>query len=165
MLASIYPVQVYDIYLTLFKDFKEFWPSLFTSQSVKCVYNFWKLRGIIDGFNGSLRYISSWVKKTADESICDIHFHDPPTGDLPHYSYIFRKPYPLGAHMKNVDCYSLGTMLHLDIQKGEGDINTSNFEKYIGGTAVCMKIVTMATKTGDNSHQIIPTLLISGSVE
>ena len=37
-------------------------------------------------------------------------------------------------------------MLHLDIQKGKGAMNTSIFQKYIGGNEACMKRLMMATK-------------------
>ena len=69
-----------------------------------------------------------------------------PEVDLPHYSNIFRKPEPLGIEMKNVSCSRLGTMLHLDIQKGKEDMKTSIFQKYIGGTTACMKRLAVATK-------------------
>ena len=48
--------------------------------------------------------------------------------------------------MNNVACSRLGKMLHLEIQKGKEAMKTSEFQKYTGGTAVCMKILAMATK-------------------
>ena len=65
---------------------------------------------------------------------------------LPQYSYIFRKPEPLGIEMKNVACYRLGAMLHLDIQNAKEDTNTLVFQKYTGGTAACMKRLIMTKK-------------------
>ena len=50
------------------------------------------------------------------------------------------------TYMKNMACSRLGTMLHLDIQKWKEALNTSTFQKYIGGTAACMKRLMMATK-------------------
>ena len=50
-----------------------------------------------------------------------------PKGDLPHYSYIFRKPEPLGVDIKNVACSRLGNMFHLDTQKGKEAMKTSKF--------------------------------------
>ena len=58
-----------------------------------------------------------------------IQFCTTPKGYLPHYSYIFRKPEILVTEMNNLMCYRLGKMLHLEIQKGEEDIRTSNFQK------------------------------------
>ena len=48
--------------------------------------------------------------------------------------------------MKNVTYYRLRNMLHLDIQNGKEDMKTLEYQKEIGGTAACMKILAMATK-------------------
>ena len=37
-------------------------------------------------------------------------------------------------------------MLHLEIQKGEEAMKTSEFEKYLGVTDACMKILSINTK-------------------
>ena len=50
------------------------------------------------------------------------------------------------TEMKNVVCSRLGTMLHLDIQKGEEAMKKSKYQKDIGGTTVCMNILSVATK-------------------
>ena len=103
-------LYVFAIYLTRFKEFRTFWPCSFTYTSVKSMYNFWKFRGLIDRFNYSQRKIASGAENTSDKSTSDIHFCTTPNGDLPHYSYIFRKPEPLGTEINNVDCSRLGTM-------------------------------------------------------
>ena len=105
-------------------------------MSVKGAHNFWKVRWMIDGFNKPHRKIDSGVGKTADESMSAIQFSTTPIGDLPHYSYIFRKTESLGTDIKNVACSRLGTMLHLEIQKGEEATKMSEFQKYLGGTTV-----------------------------
>ena len=43
-------------------------------------------------------------------------------------------------------CSRLGTMLHLEIQKGKEAMKTSKFQNVLGGTTVCMKILSIATK-------------------
>ena len=43
-------------------------------------------------------------------------------------------------------CSRLGTMLHLDIQNVTEAMKTSKFQKYIGGTTVCMKRLAINTK-------------------
>ena len=63
-----------------------------------------------------------------------IQFCPTSKGDLLNYSYIFRKLELLGTDMKNVFCYRLGTMLHLDIQKGKGTTKKAKFQKDTGGT-------------------------------
>ena len=89
------------------------------SLSVKGIDNFWKFRGIIDGFNESRRHIASGLKRMTDESMRAILFCTTPKLDSQHYSYIFGKPDTLGTDVNNVDFSGLGTMLHLEIQKGE----------------------------------------------
>ena len=75
-----------------------------------------------------------------------IRFRTTPKGDLPHYSYIFRKPEPLGTEMKNVTCSRLGMMLHLEIKKGKEATKISKLKKVQGGTDACMKRLAVATK-------------------
>ena len=48
--------------------------------------------------------------------------------------------------MKIVVCSKFGTMLHLEIQKGKEAMKTSNFQKYLRGTNVCMKRLASDTK-------------------
>ena len=48
--------------------------------------------------------------------------------------------------MSNVACLRLGKMLHLEIQKGKEVMKTSNFQKGIGGTTVCMKRLAIVNK-------------------
>ena len=86
----------------------------------------------------------------SDESISAILFCTTPKGGLLHHSYIFRKPEPLGWKMNNMDFSRLGTMLHLDIQKGKEAMKTYIFQKYIIGTTTCMKHIIMAKKGVDN---------------
>ena len=114
----MFPLQVSGISLMRFKEFKEFLTCYFTSPLVKFTDNLWKVLGIVDGFNESCRYIASGVVKITDSSMSSISFHTAPKVYLPHYSYIFRNLEPLGTEMKNMACYGLGTILHLDIYKG-----------------------------------------------
>ena len=55
----------------------------------------------------------------------------------------------MGTDINNVDFSRLGTMLHLDIQNGKEAMKTENFQKYIGGTAACIKRTMMDTKGCD----------------
>ena len=82
----------------------------------------------------------------SDELMSDIRFCTTPKGDLPHYSYIFRNLEPLDTDINNVACSMLGTMLHIEIQRGKDTMKTLEFQKYLGGTDVCMKRLAIATK-------------------
>ena len=88
LLISFYPLQVCSVSLTSFKYFRMFWPSSFVYPSVKGTNNFWKVRGIIDGFNKSHRQIASGVGKMSDESMSDMLFFTTPKGDF-RTNYIF----------------------------------------------------------------------------
>ena len=45
-----------------------------------------------------------------------------------------------------MNCYRLGTMSHLDTQKGKESKETSKFQQDIEGTAACMKRLIISTK-------------------
>ena len=81
-----------------------------------------------------------------DESMTAIQFCTSPKGNLPHYSYISRDLEPLRTEMNNVACLSLGTMLHLHIQKGKEDMKTSKFQKYHRGTTAGTNMLGIDTK-------------------
>ena len=46
--------------------------------------------------------------------------------------------------IKNMACYKFKIMSYLYIKKGEDYIKTEKFQKNIGGTAACMKILMMS---------------------
>ena len=146
VLTSLYPLQVCIISLTTFKEFRKFWTCYFVDTLVKCTNNFWKVRGLIGGFNKYCRQITSGVKKTADYSMSAIQFCTTPKGDLLHYFYILRKPDPLATEMNNMACLELGTMLHLEMKNGKETMKTSELKIYIRGTTACIKRLSIATK-------------------
>ena len=61
--TSLYPLHVCGISLTRFKEFRTFWPSSFVDLFVKGTDNFWKFRGIIEGFIKICSQIASGVEK------------------------------------------------------------------------------------------------------
>ena len=71
----------------------------------------------------------------------------PPVKEIyQNFPIFFMKLYPLGTETKNVACSRLGTMLHVEIQKGKEAMKTSKFQIYIGGTTAYMKRLDIATK-------------------
>ena len=113
---------------------------------VKVIDNFWKARGVINRFNESSSKIYYGVVNISDESMSTIRFCTTPKSGLPHYSYIFKNTEPLGEKIKHVYCSRLGSMLHLDIQKGEEAMKESKFQQDVVGTTSCMKRLMMITK-------------------
>ena len=75
-----------------------------------------------------------------------IRFRTTLKGDLPHHPYILGKPEPLGTEMKNLAFSGLGSMLHLDTQKGKEAMKTSKFQNVLEGTTACMRRLDIATK-------------------
>ena len=61
-----------------------FWPSSFVDPLVKGTNNFWKVRGIVDGFDKPGIQIASGVEKMADELMSAMRFFTTPKGDLLH---------------------------------------------------------------------------------
>jgi len=49
------------------------------------------------------------------------------SGNLPHLSYILRKPEPLGTEFKNVCCSKTGVLLFLEVQKGKDVMANAEF--------------------------------------
>ena len=56
-------LQVCGISLTIFKEFSTFCPCSFVDPLVKGTDNFWKILGLVDGFNESRRQIASGREK------------------------------------------------------------------------------------------------------
>ena len=79
---SLSHLQVCVVSLSRLYEFKDFFPCSFLSPSLKGANTFWKLWGIIGGFNESRRQISSEVGKIADESMGAIRFCTTQKGDL-----------------------------------------------------------------------------------
>ena len=57
---------------------------------------------LIDGFNVACTNTAVSYLKVGDESMSAIGFHTTSKGDLPHLSYIFCNPEPLGMEFKTV---------------------------------------------------------------
>ena len=52
--------------------------------------------------------IATSYMEVGDDSTSAIRFRIKEKGNLPHLSYIFRKPEPLGTEFKTVSCYVTG---------------------------------------------------------
>ena len=89
----------------------------FTSSSEKWTVTFWRLQGVINGINKSLRNIASGVENKADELMISIYVFTTPKVYLPHYFFIFLKQDPFGEELNNFICSRLGTLLYIEIQK------------------------------------------------
>ena len=71
-------------------------------EEVKATYEWWREKFSTNGLNAACKNISASSMKVGDESMSAIHFRTTAKGNLPHWSYIFRKPEPLGTEFKTV---------------------------------------------------------------
>jgi hypothetical protein len=73
------------------------------------------------------------------------------TGDLPHLSYILRKPEPLGTEFKNIACTITGVFLHLEIQRGKLPMRALRYTALHGVTAATtMRMIEATNKCGQD---------------
>ena len=72
-----------------------------------------------DGFNAAYKNIAAIFLKVGDESMSENRFRTTDQGNLPHLSYIFRKPDPLGTEFKKVACYVTGALLFIEVHIGK----------------------------------------------
>ena len=68
-----------------------------------------------------------------------IRFWTTEKGNLPHLSYIFRKPEPLGTEFKTVYCSVTGALLFIEVQRGKEGMKNSRYQQELGATAACTK--------------------------
>ena len=101
---------------------------------------------LIDGFNEALNNISFSSLKVGYESMSVILFRTMAKGDIPHLSYIFLKPEPLGEELNTVSCFVTGSLLFIEVQIGKEETNLSKYQQKLGLTAACTKRMTEATK-------------------
>lgn len=71
----------------------------------------YKINGFVEGFNKNRHYtIAASVRKIFDELMSPLQPRSTPTGGLPHYSFIKRKPRPHGTEFKVVCCAATGKL-------------------------------------------------------
>ena len=75
-----------------------------------------------------------------------IRFRTTAKGNLPHLSYIFGNPEPLGTKFKTVAWSVTGALLFIEVQRGEEGIKGSRYQQELGATAACTKRMMEETK-------------------
>jgi hypothetical protein len=98
----------------------------------------WQFSAAVEAFNENRQnsVLASFLK-TMDESMSAFRPRTTRFGDLPHLSFILRKPEPLGTEFKTVACSETGMILHLEIQKGKMPMRQAEFCNTMQGTAAC----------------------------
>ena len=66
-------------------------------EEYKATAEWWRAKFLIYGFNEARKNIAASFLKVGDESMSAIRFWKTEKGNVPHLSYIFHKPEPLGT--------------------------------------------------------------------
>ena len=106
----------------------------------------WRAKHLFDGFNTACKNIAASFLKVGDESMSAIRFWTTAKGNLPHLSYIFWKPEPLGTDFKTVACSVTGALLFIEVQRRKEGMKDSRYQKDLGATAACTKRMMEETK-------------------
>ena len=101
---------------------------------------------LVGGFNEACNNISSSSMKVGYESMSAISFWKMAKGNLPHLSYIFRKPDPLGTDFNTVACSITWDLLFVESQRGKEVAKNSKYQKDLGATASCTMRMMETTK-------------------
>ena len=142
---TLFPRQVCDISLTRGKELRNYWPKGFDWEKEKATDEWWRAELLIDGFNESLNNISVSSLKVGDESISVIRFPTTAKGGLPHFSFILRKPEPLGTELNTVVFSVTRSLLFVEVHRVKEEMNRSKYQYKIGLTVACTKRMTEAT--------------------
>ena len=93
------------------------------------------VRPLIDAFNANRREVvfAGWLL-VVDELMSAYQGQN-----MPHLSYVIRKPEPLGCEMKCLCCGVSGIMLFLEIQEGKQRMANKPYVHELAATAACTK--------------------------
>jgi len=113
--------------------------NMWASPEEKRNDDWWIISHCIIEFNQNRkRQVSASFMKTMDESMSAFRPQTRATGNLPHLSFILRKPENLGTEFKVVACPITGIILYLEIQKGREKMQQANYSNQCGVTAACV---------------------------
>ena len=98
------------------------------------------------GFNEARNNTASSYLRVGDKYMSEICFCKTAKGNLPHLSYIFRKPEPLGTSFNTVACYVTEAFLFIELQRRREGMKHSKYQQQLGATAACTKRMMETTK-------------------
>jgi hypothetical protein len=139
-----------------FKALKSFFHLGFTDPStVDKSDPWWEIRSLVDAFNENRKAkVAASVYKVMDESMSSFRPQTSKTGNLPHLSFILRKPKPLGTEFKNMVCGATRMMLALEIQEGKFPMREKEHCQRLGATAACTtRLMEMVAGCGQSKTE------------
>jgi len=139
-----------------FKAIKSIFHLCFTDPStVDKSDPWWEIRSMVDMFNANRKAkVAASVYKVMDESMSSFRPQTSKTGNLPHLSFILRKPKPLGTEFKNMVCGATRIMLALEIQEGKLPMRKKEHCARLGATAACTtRLMEMVAGCGQSTTE------------
>ena len=166
----------YGMKLYRFDQIKRVFPFFFTHSSLTEEQDPWfMIQYAVDKFNQNRKQtICASRNITVDESMSPFRPRTTKTGkgneslgmpDLPHLSFIQRKPKPLGTEFKTAACAERRFHLHIEIQRGKDGMRDLKYASELGAQAGCaIRLLEEAAGCGRNPEDVKASLL-SASVE
>jgi hypothetical protein len=103
-----------------FKILKRFAPSMFHDETRKDSDDWWPIVQLIEDYNANRQEtVAASFTKVFDELMSAFRPQSQKNGNLPHLSFILRKPEDLGTEFKNAACAETGINLFIEIQRGK----------------------------------------------
>lgn len=122
-----------------FAQIRHFVPMMWADESKKDTDDWWQIQKLFDDFN---------INRTSTVSPCDDHVLDEfmsafkpqtrSTGNLPHISFVMRKPEPLGTEGKVRADPLLKIFTWVELQRGKMPMRAAEFSQEFGGTTACV---------------------------
>ena len=134
---GLFPAPNFGRYMKLyrFRDIMSAMSCVTYSASASMTDPWWKVRPLIQGFNENRRksFHSSWLV-CIDESMSAYR-----GDDLPHTSFIQRKPEPVGTELTTMCDRVSKIMVFMELQEGKAAMALKPFHNDLGATAACTK--------------------------
>ncbi len=108
-----------------FRELRQYVPYAMSDPNQKTETRWWRINAFMREFvTNQSRLIAAAHWKVLDELMSPFRPRTLKTGNLPHISYLIRKPQPLGTEFKCAACTVTGCMLALECQEGKECMKT-----------------------------------------
>ena len=145
------------------KQLKQFTPFLWTEPEKKATNLWWMFRLAVVEFNKNCAgTVCLSVYKTLDEIMSAYWPQTTQYGDLPHLSFIARKPEPLGTEFKAAADCKTGALIWLELQEVKMLMRAANYLAQHAVTAKCTIRAAEATKQHKGGGATDPNQVVFG---
>ena len=152
--------------LTRFNDIKPHFFSCFISGEEDTSNPWFRADVIEEAMNANrVKVVAAGHIKVLDESMSSFRPRTSKTGNLPHISYIMRKPRPLGTEDKNGGDAATNMLCGSgEIQKGKAYMQEKKYVNEFGATAACtLRLIDSIANSGQRPEDHRPNLFLMDS--